>query len=86
MNMNTTKEKIQKVTSRGQITLPVDWRRKTNTDIIALRTRGDLIEISPIRLEKNGVSEYSVFDAIRDNKGKGIKAADLVNILNKIDR
>jgi len=25
--------------------------------------------------------EYTVFDAIRDNDGKGIKAADLVKIL-----
>lgn len=84
--MNITKEKIQKVTSRGQITLPVDWRRKTNTDIITLRTKGNLIEISPLQSEHGKNSEYTVFDAIRDNKGKGIKAVDLLKILNKIDR
>jgi len=29
--------------------------------------------------------EYTVFDAIRDNKGKGIKAKDLVKVLKRID-
>lgn len=28
-------------------------------------------------------NEYTVFDAIRDNKGKGIKVKDLIKILEK---
>ena len=31
-------------------------------------------------------TEYTVFDAIRDNKGKGLKASDLLNILKKISK
>lgn len=79
-------EKVQKVTSKGQITLPVFWRSKFKTDQIFLRAKGDLIEISPVRLESLKAKEYTVFDAIRDNKGKGIKAEDLLMILKKIDR
>jgi len=33
------------------------------------------------KLESN--KEYTVFDAIRDNKGRGIKAKDLIKILEK---
>lgn len=83
--MSAIKEKIQKITSRGQITLPVSWRRKVNTNTIVVRTKGDVVEITPARLEKNS-GEYTVFDAIRDNEGKGIKATDLVKILKKIDK
>ncbi len=38
---------------------------------------------APARLnEKN---ENTVFDATRDNKGKGIRATDLIKILKKIN-
>lgn len=79
-----TIEKIQKITSKGQITLPVAWRRATGAETITVTTRGNTIEIMPAELQKN--DEYTVFDAIRDNKGKGIKASDLVKILRKIDK
>jgi len=75
-----TIEKIQKMTERGQITLPASWRKEVKTDTIYLRADGNSIEISPV------YKEYTVFDAIRDNKGKGLKASDLVKILKKIDR
>ncbi len=78
-----TVQKIQKVTSKGQITLPVSWRRATGANMITLSVKGDRIEIAPTRLHEG--NQYTVFDAIRDNKGKGIKAADLVKILRKID-
>ena len=45
---------------------------------------GNKVEISPVRLARDG--EYTVFDAIRDNKGKGIKAKDLAKILRKIEK
>ena len=42
------------------------------------------LEIKPINLDEIGKSqEYTVFDAIRDNKGKGIKAKDLLKVLEK---
>jgi bifunctional DNA-binding transcriptional regulator/antitoxin component of YhaV-PrlF toxin-antitoxin module len=75
--------RIQKVTSKGQITLPSAWRARTQTDTITVKITGNTIEISPARLQDGG--EYTVFDAIRDNKGKGIKASDLITILSKID-
>ncbi len=78
-------KKIQKITSKGQITLPVLWRNKFNVEQILLKTKGDLIEISPARFEREKSYEYTVFDAIRDNKGKGLKAVDLLKILKKID-
>jgi bifunctional DNA-binding transcriptional regulator/antitoxin component of YhaV-PrlF toxin-antitoxin module len=80
--METT-TRIQKVTSKGQITLPSAWRARTKTDTITVKITGNTIEISPARLQDSG--EYTVFDAIRDNKGKGIKAADLVKMIRKID-
>ncbi|MDO8664124.1 MAG: hypothetical protein Q7K44_01020 [Candidatus Liptonbacteria bacterium] len=80
-----TIQKIQKVTSRGQITLPVSWRKSTGASTITLAIKGEHIQIAPARLQRE--NEYTtVFDAIRDNKGKGLKAADLVKVLKKIDR
>jgi len=79
-----TTQKIQKVTSKGQITLPISWRKATGANTITLVINGEHIEIVPARLKTE--SEYTVFDAIRDNKGKGLKVADLVKVLKKIDR
>ena len=83
--MQNTKIKIQKITSRGQITLPVSWRKKFKTSAIVLETKNDSIKISPLLLTNKEKSEYTVFDAIRDNKGKGLKTTDLIKILKKID-
>ena len=82
--MKNAHEKIQKITSQGQITLPIAWRRKFNTDQVILRSKGNLIEIEAFDLSKRGENnEYTVFDAIRDNKGIGIKAQDILKILPK---
>ncbi len=83
--MNITTEKVQKITSKGQITLPVLWRNKVKTNQILLKTKGDLIEIFPVKLDSLQTKEYTVFDAIRDNKCKGIRAMDLLKLLKKID-
>lgn len=79
-----TQTKIQKITSKGQITLPVSWRRKFNASQIIIRPKGDFLEIKPINPEIYG-DETTVFDAIRDNNGKGLKVKDLIKILKKID-
>ncbi len=76
-------ERIQKITSKGQITLPIAWRNKSKTNSILVTQKGDSLIISPARLEKH-TDEYTVFDAIRDNNGKGIKATELVKMLKKI--
>lgn len=79
-----TIEKIQRVTSKGQITLPAVWRKEFGTDQVMVTAKGGLIEIAPVR--RSHSNEYTVFDAIRDNKGKGIKAEDFIKILDKINR
>ena len=77
-------ERLQKATSRGQITLPIAWRELVGTNNFVVRTLNDRVEISPARLQR-GNKEITVFDAIRDNKGKGIRAKDLRKILIKLN-
>lgn len=75
---------IAKATIKGQITLPVKWRKNFATDCYVIKERGNKLEISPLDLTKlNDQNEYTVFDAIRDNKGKGLKAKDLIRALKK---
>lgn len=78
-------EKIQRVTSKGQITLPISWRRKMgNTSTIVVRTNGDTLEITPLRTEDERDEEWvTLFDAVRDNNGKGIPAQELISALEK---
>jgi len=77
---------IAKATTKGQITLPAKWRRNFSTDRFIMVEKNDFLEIRPLDLNKLDLKkEYTVFDAIRDNNGKGIKAKDLVKILKKID-
>lgn len=83
--MNNSSTRIQKVTSKGQITLPAFWRKKIDTNTIVVKSKGNLLEITPAKLDNSNPKEYTVFDAIRDNKGKGLRAKDLLKILNKID-
>ena len=75
---------IVKATTKGQITLPAHWRQNFSTDRYIIKERGKKLEITPFNLERlEKQNEYTVFDAIRDNKGKGIKAKDLANILKR---
>jgi bifunctional DNA-binding transcriptional regulator/antitoxin component of YhaV-PrlF toxin-antitoxin module len=75
---------IVKSTSKGQITLPAKWRKNFSTNNFVIQEKGDFLEIKPLILEENKEnSEYTVFDAIRDNEGRGIKAKDLLKIIKK---
>ena len=78
-------DKIQRVTSKGQITLPISWRRKMgNASTIIVRTKGDTLEISPLRTEDERDEEWvTIFDAVRDNKGKGIHAEEMITAIKK---
>ena len=81
-----TLSRVQRMTSKGQITLPVSWRAGIQTGQVLVEQKGEVLEITPARLSRKEEKEwYTVFDAIRDNKGKGIKAHDLIKILKKID-
>jgi len=73
---------ISKATTKGQITIPKKWRSKFDTNQFVITEKGDKLEIEPLVVAKKE-EEFTVFDAIRDNKGKGIKASDLVDILKK---
>ena len=77
--MNT----IVKATTKGQITIPAIWRKRFNTDRFLVSIKNSLLEIKPLDLDKIKKDEYTVFDAIRDNKGKGIKAKDLLRSIKK---
>ncbi|MBU1045682.1 AbrB/MazE/SpoVT family DNA-binding domain-containing protein [Patescibacteria group bacterium] len=75
---------IVKATTKGQITLPIRWRQNFPTDRYIIKEKGGKLEIAPFNLERlEKQEEYTVFDAIRDNKGKGIRAKDLVKALKK---
>lgn len=77
---------IATATTKGQITLPIYWRKKFKTSDFIMEAKNDILEIRPLDLKKlENNQEYTVFDAIRDNKGKGIKAKDLIKILEKIN-
>ena len=76
---------ILKATTKGQVTLPASWRNNFSTDRFIARVKGTKLEIEPIDIDSIGTKdEYTVFDAIRDNKGKGIKAQDLVKVLKEL--
>lgn len=76
---------ILKTTSKGQVTIPVIWRKKFDTNRFIATIKGDKLEIEPLIIKKKKeVKEFTVFDAIRDNKGQGIKAKDLLGILEKM--
>jgi bifunctional DNA-binding transcriptional regulator/antitoxin component of YhaV-PrlF toxin-antitoxin module len=77
---------IVKATSRGQITLPSKWRKNFSTDNFIIKEKEDILEIRPVNIENLEKEEYTVFDALRDNKGKGIRAGELLKILNKIEK
>lgn len=77
---------ITKATTKGQITLPAKWRNNFNTDRFIVKDKGDFLEIRPLDMEKlNAPLEYTVFDALRDNRGQGLKARDLVKMLKNIN-
>ncbi len=84
--MKTT-EKIQRVTERGQITLPIAWRRKVGVSTITVREHDGVLEIAPLRTQDERDEEWvTLFDAVRDNKGKGITAKELARMIRRIDR
>lgn len=75
---------IVKATIKGQITLPVSWRRNFATNRYIITDKGNKLEVKPLNLKDlERANEYTVFDAICDNRGKGIKAKDLVKALKR---
>ncbi|PIR03340.1 MAG: hypothetical protein COV60_00830 [Candidatus Magasanikbacteria bacterium CG11_big_fil_rev_8_21_14_0_20_43_7] len=75
---------IVKATSKGQVTLPVKWRRQFNTDNFLATEKDGVLELRPLDInDAVKKKEITVFDALRDNKGKGLKAKELSRLLKK---
>ena len=80
--MTAKNSKIIKATSKGQITLPMPFRKKHKTDNFILEVEEKRIIITPFYLEDT--QEEVVFDADRDNEGKGIPVEKMISMLKKI--
>lgn len=75
--------KIVKSTVRGQITLPHQWREHFSTNSYLVEMHDDKLVIIPFNLE-DAVEEEVLFDADRDNKGKGVSPDAIIKALKKI--
>lgn len=86
--MKTVPEKIQRVTSKGQITLPIAWRRKMgNATTITVVMKDDSLIISPLRTEDERDDAWvTLFDAVRDNEGKGVSAKEFARMIRRVNQ
>jgi bifunctional DNA-binding transcriptional regulator/antitoxin component of YhaV-PrlF toxin-antitoxin module len=76
-------KKILKSTERGQITLPKQWREQFPTDSYLVELHEDRIVIMPFHID-NASDEEIVFDADRDNDGKGVSPDEIIKALKKL--
>jgi len=76
--MNT--KTIRKMNVKGQVTLPAMWRERIKTDTVILEDKGSQLTISPAEVI---TGEEVLFDAVRDNDGKGVPIEDLTKALKK---
>ena len=74
--------KISKCTKKGQITLPVDWRKNFDTNDFVIEYDQKKLIVRPISL--TAISEEVIFDAERDNEGKGVSVDKMIEMLKKI--
>lgn len=78
--------RIQKMTSKGQITLPSMWRKAVGTQHVVVRANGKMLTVAPARFELEDDEDgnwITIFDKDRDNNGKSIPAEEFVKILRK---
>ena len=86
-----TIQRVQKMTSKGQITLPSKWRARVGTQHVIVRAQGTKLTIAPARFEfedddEDRADDEIIFSAKRDNKGKGIPIDEFVRILEKHEK
>ncbi len=76
---------IVKATSKGQITLPAKWRKNFATDRFLLKEKNGVLEVSPLSASVLEEEEgwKTIFDADRDNEGKGVGVDQFVKALKK---
>lgn len=75
--------KILKSTERGQITLPKKWRDAAGTNNYLAHLQKDKLILVPLQLDTEEDEEI-IFDAARDNKGKGVSVDSMIKMLQKI--
>lgn len=65
--------KILKSTTRGQITIPIEWRKEFNTDKFLAKKIGGKIVIEPLLVEntRKDSKEKSLASIIRDENKNG---------------
>jgi len=76
--------KVIKPTTKGQITLPKTWRDLFNTNDFILEIDNKKIIIKPIDLKKLENDDEIIFDAERDNNGKGVSPNEIIKMLKEI--
>lgn len=73
-----------KATSKGQITLPAAWRKSVETNHFLVKERKGVLEISPVNMDDLDEKNWTtIFDAERDNNGKGVPADVFLAALKK---
>ncbi len=77
--------KILKSTERGQITLPKEWRDTFRTNNYIASLHKNTLVIAPLQLDNEGDEEV-MFNADRDNNGKGISLDSMIEMLQRIRR
>lgn len=76
--------KIVQSTPRGQITLPKKWRDHLGTDTYVMEMHPNRLIIVPFQVD-SAVKEEIIFDADRDNDGKGISSDEMIRLIKKIN-
>ena len=81
-------QRVQKMTSKGQITLPSKWRAIVGTQHVVVKAKGNVLTVAPLRFEfgeddEDNANDEIIFSAQRDNNGKGIPASEFIRILRK---
>lgn len=74
---------ILKATSKGQITLPAKWRKNFDTDQYLVKEKSGKLEITPIDINdlESDDEWVTIFNAKRDNKGKGVPVDEFIKAL-----
>ena len=78
----TMTTKVVQPTSKGQITLPKEWRNKFPTDNFLIKMSATKLEIVPVFVDELEDEEV-IFDADRDNGGKGLTPDEMMELFKK---
>lgn len=75
---------VVRATSKGQVTLPAAWRKNFDTDRFLIKAQGNMLTITPLEIDALEDEHWeTVFDAKRDNGGKGIALDAFMKALKK---